>query len=176
MTNKLRFILKPEPYPYPGCKEEIIKWGSISILILEDKESKPRQLFYHQWNINELAEWFAENKRFLNCNDPELEDINLNSLPSESLAKSYKRNGERDFLESEDDLAGELNDLLYTFLERHCLTYAMRGAKIPGVFIGCNHGQGEISLSNKDYDWSYSFDMNEFLEDFQHRLTIFLDS
>jgi hypothetical protein len=46
----------------------------------------------------------------------------------------------------------------------------MRGAKIPEIIIGLNHGSGEISRSDETCNWSYSFDMEEFLQDFHKRM------
>lgn len=96
--------------------------------------------------------------------------LNHCAQPFESLAQALNRNQDRDFLEGEEEIADLWFDSLFEFREHHSLRFAMRGAKIPEIIIGLNHGSGEISRSDETCNWSYSFDMEEFLQDFHERM------
>jgi hypothetical protein len=50
------------------------------------------------------------------------------------------------------------------YLIKHNLQYGLRGAAIPPLIIGINHQYGEISCTNGDVNWRYSFTMLPFVE------------
>lgn len=171
--NKLRFNLKLKPHPYPkdpSASSE--KWGSIAILILASEGEK--LLLEWEWNLIQLAVWFAENEEFLNCDTLSANEMDLFPLPSESLAQAINRLREQDFPEGNDDLEEQWHSTLLEFREHHSLRFALRGTDVPEIIIGCNRGVGEISLSTEDEEWSYSFDMADFLSDIRNKIEDFL--
>jgi hypothetical protein len=124
-----------------------------------------------QWDLATLISWFDENERFLRSSSSQSGEIDLCAQSFESLAQALNRNQDRDFLEGEEEIEDLWFDSLFEFREHHSLRFAMRGAKIPEIIIGLNHGAGEISRSDETCNWSYSFDIQEFLEDFYKQLT-----
>lgn len=171
MNNRLRFNLELKSHPYSEeIGSQFEAWGYLSVSILAS--GNKISLLEVEWDLSFLAEWFIENKNFLRN---ETLSINKESLmPSESLAQALHRLQEREFSLLEEQEEEEWFDILFQFREHHSLRFALRGAKIPDIIIGCNHGVGEISLSNEEDDWSFLFDMDDFMHDLQKQLEGFL--
>lgn len=167
MKNRLRFDLKLASHPYPEeATSPFEAWGSLFVFMMTNSKQIP--LLQTQWNLALLAEWFIENQTCLRY-----ETLSLNGkslvLPSESLAQALKRLQGQDFSmeEAEEE---QWFDQLFQFRQHHSLRFALRGANIPEIIIGCNHGAGEISLSSKEDKWAYPFDLDDFLRDLQQQL------
>lgn len=172
MNNRLRFNLELKTHPYSeeiGSQFEAWGYLSVSILASENKIL----LLEVEWDIFCLAEWFIENQNFLSHETLSINKESL-TLPLESLAQALQRLEERDFSQQEEQEEQEWFDILFQFREHHSLRFALRGAKIPEIIIGCNYGVGEISLSNEEDNWSFLFDMDDFIHDLQKQLERFL--
>ncbi|NJL91646.1 MAG: hypothetical protein HC916_19105 [Coleofasciculaceae cyanobacterium SM2_1_6] len=182
MNNKLRFELEDRPHPYPTMTgAELERWGQMSISILTD--DKNILLLKTEWDLCVLVEWIMENQEYFR-NDVLLMNGEFLSQPQESLSQYIKRLQERDFLDEEEETQSQWYDNIFEFHQHHNLSCAFHGSRIPSIIIGSNHGLGEISLvkeedgwsdldersylytTEKD-EWSYSFDMDDFLNDFQ---------
>lgn len=166
MENRLRFELNLVSHPYPEAAESTFEaWGSLVISVWVNLNQFT--LLKTQWNLASLAEWFIENQTYLRYETLLLNGQSL-VLPSESLAQAMQRLQEQDFLvEAEEE---QWFDQLFQFRQRHSLRFALRGAAIPDLIIGCNHGVGEISLSSQENEWAYQFDLHDFLHDWQEQL------
>jgi hypothetical protein len=171
MENQLRFEIECKPYTNSENTEiSILKnWGQIKILVLIDTDKV--LLLDYQWNLSELARWFADNQEFLRSEHLSIFG-RFSTCPGESLAQALKRLQDQDFLDQEQEAYEDWYNELYKFRERHALRFAMRGANIPNIIIGTNRESGEISLSDDDNEWCYLFDMNDFLNDAQTKLEI----
>ncbi|WP_414527657.1 hypothetical protein [Nodularia chucula] len=163
MNNKLRFELITKPHPYLNEKSSMFEeWGDIKILILF--ENKKLILLKTEWNMLEIVKWVIKNQHNF-CNSIENIHEEIQVFANESLAKSLERLHQKDFYEEEDS-QDKWYEALYKFREQHNLRFAMRGSNIPDIVIGLNKGKGEISLYNEEHDWSYSFDIEDFLNNF----------
>ncbi|WNZ26899.1 hypothetical protein HJG54_34250 [Leptolyngbya sp. NK1-12] len=165
MDNKLRFQFElSHNIQQNETNSEI--WGCISISLLTDHQLV--SLLQTQWDLSGLKAWFEENQDFIRS---EVLSIDGSSpLPSESLAQALNRLQEKEFSENEQDAEDHWFDALFEFRQRHSLRFALRGANIPEIIIGYHRGAGEISLSNREDDWSYLFDMDDFISDLRQKL------
>jgi hypothetical protein len=162
---QLTLELLPHAYPeHPGAYLEA--WGRIAIGV--EVNGSHVTLLDHQWDLVLLAEWFAEHQTAL-CHDPLVIEGHA-PLPGESLAQALNRLQDRDFEEHEEELADRWFDALFAYREVHWLRFGLRGAAIPDIVIGCNHGTGEISLSDEDTEWAYPIDMETFCRDLRQGL------
>ena len=194
MNNKLRFDLEDRPHPYPTMTgAELEKWGQISISILTDDRNI--LLLKTEWDLRVLIAWVMENQEYFR-NDVLLMNGEFLSQPQESLSQYVMRLQERVFLDEEEEAQAQWYRNLFEFHQHHNLHSSLHGSRIPGIIIGCNDGVGEISLvdtedarshlypdpedsegdeevyqsylyTNEEDQWSYSFDMDDFLDDFQ---------
>lgn len=167
MTNRLFFKLQLKDYPYPN---EVVgkheSWGRL--LIKLETQQKQVTLLDWEWNLAELATWFAENHTAL-CK--EMLNIEGNvPLPTESLAQALNRFQERDFAPDEQLAEQNWLDQIFAYKEKHSLRFALRGAAISNIIIGLNHGSGEISVNTDKEEWAYSFDMIDFCTNLEKRL------
>lgn len=172
MSNVLRFNLIPK-LP-PQGQAEILgykDWGRLIILIQET--AREVLLLDTEWNLSSLCEWFIENRERLRCDTLWLEGKEQ-PFPSESLSQCLERLQDRDFTEDEEDIEEEWFNAIFKFRQHHALRLGLRGARIPDIIIGLNHGEGEISLSTENDEWCYSFSMNNFLADFSEKVENFL--
>jgi hypothetical protein len=113
MSNRLRCLLEPKPNPYPIISDTLpSKWGSISILIL-DEDLNQQELLMTQWDLATLIRWFAENENFLRFTPSESGEIDLCTLPFESLAQASNRSLERKFLEGQEEIEDQWFDSLF---------------------------------------------------------------
>lgn len=186
MDNKLRFDLKLLPHPYSGdFGADFEAWGALSISVTVN--GKRVLLLRTQWNLDILAEWFAENQHVLCQQKLSLEGNE--PLPGESLAQAESRLRDRNFADDEEEAADRWYDALSEYVESHSLRWALPGANIPGIVVGCNYGAGEISFrgnANKEKypqqpdfyadlgEWTYKFDMEDFLTNLRQDLQQFL--
>lgn len=153
----LTFKLAKLPHPYadePHSKGEI--WGAI-LLVWKNGEQEVN-LIDTCWNLLEIVEWFTSNNQYLKQVCP------FENTKNKSLAElRAKLNAKFDF-NTQDDEALYFNKL-EDYFSRHF--FALRGNPSPFYYIGMNLNEGEIShynQSEKKYK-SYTFDMNEFLEE-----------
>ena len=171
MGNNLRFILKSLPHPYPYESSSVTEiWGMLSINLLNNGESI--MLLETQWDMALLINWFCENEKFIQSEELIIcEHLSLSI--SGSISKHINHLLERDFSEDEEDIEDKWYEEIFNFRQRHALTSALRGANIPDIFVGINHGQGEISLHSHDDSWCYQFDINDFISDFLNQVETF---
>jgi hypothetical protein len=163
MSGELRFSFQLKPHPYPEDPDAHLEaWGFIHMYVLAD--GLPTSLLQWEWDLGIFAEWFAQNKASI-CTDvlSVNEQPESRPFPGESLAQAMNRLYDQDFPTEEEE--AQWYDALFAFRERHALRFALPGARIPDIFIGCNHGSGEVSLSTEvSEEWSYNFDMNRFCQ------------
>ncbi len=161
---KLRFELELKAYQDPGADFET--WGRILIIVVQGK--KQIILLDWEWDLTLLASWFFESQAAL---QHQILSIEGNSpLPSESLAQVLNRLREREFVEEEEDETDLWYHEIFRYYEKHGLRFALRGAVIPDIIIGLNHGAEEISCSSQEKEWAYQFDMNDFCQDLAEKL------
>lgn len=176
MANKLRFSLTLKDHPYPQEPSSRFEaWGHLAVTVLIDGE--PVSLFETEWDLYLLAKWYigchapsSDQKLVLSINEQQ-----FSPLPGESLAQALTRLQQRDFPEGEEDDEEYWFTTLFSFRRRHSLRFALRGANIPDIIIGCNRGVGEISLSSDQSHWAYNFEMNDFDLDLRPKLARFLN-
>ena len=168
MPNTLNIALRliPHPYPHmPGAAEEV--WGGVIFSWQSDAELI--SLLATQWDLLPLAEWFVENQASLRHEtwapnhvawEPP-HDGSWDPQPEESLAQALQRSQARLFSDDEKDAEECWQEKVFAFRRTHSLRFALRGANVPAILIGCNHGKGEISEAG-DTPWSYPFAMEDF--------------
>ena len=168
MNTKLHINLKllEHPYSYENGSE-FEAWGQILMIVFD--KSKPFILLDWQWNIIELVDWYIENREAI-CGESLL-DV----LQGENLAQALERLQARNFKEHEEELEYEWHTVLFEFRQQHSLRFALRGANIPNIIIGCNHGYGEISLVEGEKKWYYLFDFQDFCQNFENEMKQFLE-
>ena len=171
MENKLRFNLRSSPNPYL-CSDQSTseKWGCLSIVLLKSNEEF--NLLQIQWDLCVLIRWLFENQSFL-TSELLLIPENGSPLPDESLTQAIQRLLDREFSEDQESEEEQWYEAIFNFRQHHALRSALHGANIPDIFIGLNHGYGEISLCNSDENWCYQFDMNDFFNDFIEQVKLF---
>jgi hypothetical protein len=167
MSNQLLFDFQLKPCPYSQSEKSISDlWSAISIWLQTNGEKI--LLLQTEWEILPLAEWFSKNYAALRDETLTVPGNSLPALSSESLAQALNRLQNSEFEDQEVEDAWF--DQLFDFRQAHALRFALRGTRIPDIVIGNNHGSGEISLSNENEEWRYTFDMNQFLEDLSQKL------
>jgi hypothetical protein len=171
MKGKLRFDLEIKAHPYPkdpGANLEA--WGCITMRILIGGTSVV--LFDGEWDLAQLAEWYTESRTAL-CT--EILAIEGNgSLPGESLLHALKRLQDHVFPLDDREAEAHWDDALYEYRQRHSLWAALPGAQVPDMVIGCNHGSGEVAISDKGIEQVYQFDIDDICQDLKQQLLEFL--
>lgn len=166
--GKLYFELEQRPSPYLNhstLEDEV--WGQVTIIASNSKET---ELLVWQWNLRLLETWFNTNRVALLS---ELLSIQgYSPLPGESLAQALIRFQYRDFTPQSEKLEEIWFNSLFEYHQRHSLRFAFRGADIPDIIIGLNHGTGEISTVSERAEWSYKFDIRDFCDNLQKRLEL----
>ncbi len=178
------------PSPYPEL-EAVDYWGETRLTV-ESDEGRVLLLNWI-WDLNHLGDWYTENVEAL-CQG-ELEIVGERPRSDESLAEAIDRLRDRDFDEDDEDAMFQYDGEIYEYRKAHGLWAAFRGTRIPDIIVGCNRGDGEISLSEissqvafEDYEerplsdcadvklgaWSFRFDMQAFLTELQNGLQITL--
>jgi hypothetical protein len=169
MSNQLLFDFQLKPCPYSQSEKSISdRWGAISIWLQTNGEKI--LLLQTEWEIFPLAEWFTKNYVALRDETLTVPGNSLPALSSESLAQTLNRLQDSDLEDQQEEEEEAWFDQLFAFRQAHALRFALRGARIPDIVIGNSHGTGEISLSNENEEWRYTFDMNQFLEDLSQKL------
>jgi hypothetical protein len=179
MSGRLRIYLDPLPHPYrdePPSRFE--RWGTFIVAITVNGEEE-RVLLDTQWNVEVFADWLARHGRAL-CNE-ELEIAGQRPLAGESIPQALDRMAEEWMTQYGDSLpdseeADARFDARYAYYERHSLRDASCGLEMPPIYIGMNHGAGEISVASDGETWSYAFDMPDFCEDFHQRLVAIIEN
>jgi hypothetical protein len=155
MNGNVRLELAERPHPYPSAPDSAGEvWGVIGF------SCAGQPIFSTQWDLVEPIGWFAANREALAVE--QLDDVagagstrDPGTGTRVSLADALDRLGRRD----DDD---ELVTRLFEYRQRHMLTFAMRGARVPQIVLGRNGEEGELSLAGS---WAYRFDMQDFLDD-----------
>jgi hypothetical protein len=175
IENQLRFDFEPKTYPYSDENlASSVKWGYLKIAIVST--NKHTILLETEWDLSVLIEWLKQNEQLIKYEALINDEVNLSVMNSESLAQALNRLQEKDFSDKEEIQEDIWFDTLFKFREHHSLRFGLRGAKVPEIIIGCNNGIGEISLSNEIFEWSYKFDMDDFLADFSKKASSFIKS
>lgn len=155
MTAKLELTLASKPHPYAYEASAVQEaWGQIR-LAYRDSDTEV-VLLDTQWDVLAFVAWYSEGWATW-C-----EDTPPEHTPADSLAETLARLTGREFEDPSEEAAWD--DQLYTFRQHHALRFALRGASIPDIIIGCNNAVGEISLAGQ---FAHLFD----LADFQHQAT-----
>ena len=160
MPNTLRFVLRLVPHPYPqspGADGEA--WGEAALSWQADAVRVP--LLETQWDLLPLAEWFADSRDNLCHETWSPDDPAWAPYPGESLTQALQRSQARLFSEAEKEAEERWQEKIFAFRQTHSLRFALPGAKIPAILIGCNHGAGEVSGAG-DIPWSYAFALQDF--------------
>ena len=163
MLENLQFELERLPHAYPnepGAELEL--WGRLTVRVIG--AAGPRLLTETEWDLSEFAAWFSEHQRSLCSEQIVGTDGKRLSRPGETLAETLLRAQGLNFPDDESNYSW-LN-YLFQFRTRHVLTFALRGARVEPLVIGCNGGAGEISSLN-DSSVRHRFYMHKFLEDVQ---------
>jgi hypothetical protein len=151
----------PHPYPdAPGAHRELWTLIRFTFERLQQRET----LLETQWDAVPFAQWVIENHGRL-CQDAWMpNDSDWSPRPGESLAHALERSQGREFAEdpATRDIEDRWLEAVYDYRQSHSLRFALRGADISSVVIGCNRGAGEISCTGES-DWAHEFDMGDFL-------------
>jgi hypothetical protein len=157
------------PHPYPEDAGSVLEpWGRFTFTIEDGARMMP--LVDWQWNLDDLAEWFAESGAALR--EEEFRIVGHAPLPGESLAQAVWRLRQREF-EYDDPAEPQWFDALHAYWEHHNLYVPFRGARnVPSIYIGLNGGVGEASHYDleRGVAWAYRFDMAEFCDDLRQEL------
>ncbi len=163
MTNKLRFSFSSDSNCFPSSKIDKNKHVyHLSVILFVDNSHF--EIFAVNCEVPQLESWIIENSSFIKNEDLIISDT-CQIQSGESFAQCLYRLLERDFSEDEEDEEFQWHNEIFSFRQRHSLRSALRGVDIPDVFIGTNHGKGEISLFNSNESWSHTFDLEDFLEE-----------
>jgi len=163
------FVAKPHPHAHDRASIGEA-WGIVRISLITSTDSII--LYATEWNIESYAEWFIENHSALCSEECIIRGEYLDS--KESIAQGINRLQSRDFSADQEDPETVWFESLYAYRKRHSFRFALRGAAVPDIFIGLNHGVGEISVSDDQQDWVYQFNMDTFCLDVQQSLSIFI--
>jgi hypothetical protein len=178
LSGRLRTLLEPLAHPYPDeLPSRFERWGRIVIVVTPAGDTE-RVLLDTQWNLEVFADWFARHGRAL-C-DEELVIVEKRPRAGESISQALNRMTEEWVTEYGDSLpdSDEAHMRLTArdaYQERHDLRDASCGLDMPPIYIGMNHGAGEISVSSDSETWSYTFDMPTFCEEFHRRLITLIE-
>lgn len=178
--------LTEDPYPDDASPNGDI-WAEYNLHIRT--ANSHISLLVWQWDVTPFAEWYVEHHSAICSDSPVV--AGQRTQPGESLAVMLDRLRKQDFDDEEAEY--QWYDSIWQYYRRHGLTFALPGARIPDIILGCNHGSGEISLSaaasaKVDYgsnplpmgtkvllgQWAYSFDMSSFLSHVQASLQTIL--
>jgi hypothetical protein len=172
MLSQVKFELKPRPHPYPDEPSSPLElWGRLLLVATADKY--PVILCETEWDLIEFAEWFAEHQDAM-CHERLIDDDGGALVsPDQSLAVALAQLQQREF--DDDDAEERWFARLFEFRQRHVLTFALRGSRVPPITIGCNGTSGEVSLADGATTWSYQFSMSDFLADSQRSLRSLLE-
>jgi hypothetical protein len=171
-TYDLHIALIQLPHPYAEHHAAHLEaWGRV-LLTITGPGTDTLTLLDTQWNLDALAEWFAEQRGALHH-----DALNINGhmpRPDESLAQARRRLLRRQF--AEDDGALERwHDALWAYDEGHWLYRGFQGSRfVRGIVIGLNHGHGEISRCDDEAEWVHAFDMDSFCRQMRRELMRFI--
>jgi hypothetical protein len=159
----LRLFFENLPHPYadePISKSEM--WGKILIQIWENNTIIKKNVLNLEWDLIEFIRWFQENKISLFE-----EKFILNSYNS-SIAESINVFYDKLDPDNEEDF---LLDKIFEYKERHCLIFALQGAKdIPEIYIGIRNGNKTISRFDLCESWEFNVNLDSFYEDIKNCL------
>jgi hypothetical protein len=176
-VNKLRFRLTPLPHPFAGDETVRLEaWGRLDIVL--EKTEEALDLFNLEWNLDDLAEWFADHKEAIATEPFPTGAANCALGAEESLADALERCSEWSSELPEDESLRRLA-VLQDYAHRHSLQFALHGIQMPPVLVGCIRGGGEISLGHAEWypaieAWAYDFDMEDFCLHLTEELKLFL--
>jgi hypothetical protein len=158
----LRLFFENLPHPYaeePYSKSEI--WGKVLLQILENNSVLKKNILELEWDLIVIIKWFQQNKNSL---FDEKFFLNNNYSIAESIYRFY------DELDP-DKVEDILLDKVFEYKERHCIIFAMQGAKnIPEIYIGLRNGNITISRFDISESWEYNVNLESFYEDIKIRL------
>jgi hypothetical protein len=177
MLSQIKCKLESRPHPYsqePSAATEA--WGLLSLTVVTQHRSI--QLLTTEWDLGPFASWYVENRYHL------LHDMLLvrykterfSPLPGESLARALQRLTTMDFPEEDETLIDLWTEQIFDYRQRHSLRFALRGAQIPEMIVGCNAGHGEISQSEEEPEWMFPFEMQTFCTALDQELYTFLST
>jgi hypothetical protein len=165
------------PHPYAG--DETVRldaWGQLNIALEMPEETV--SLFSVEWNLDDLAEWFADHKSAIANEAFPFHELNCSPASEESLAESLNRCSPVSPEVFEEQFLQRL-EVLQGYASRHSLWSALPGIQMPAMVVGRNRGEGEISVDRVEAyqdmkGWAYAFDMDDFCTDLTEELRRFL--
>ena len=157
-TGELTLTLTARPHPLPHSLAAPFQvWGGFSLALTSGGQRRVLHAF--EWELNPLAAWLARAPGALW--QEALCVAGHGPRPGESLAQAVARL--RAETPADEAAACEWADALWHFVDTHSLRRAFPGTALPELFIGCNHGAGEVSVHEAGQSWSAAFDMPPFV-------------
>lgn len=159
----LRIKLKKKGNPYKEESSALLElWGEI-VIYCEEKV-----ILNLEWDVSSFVEWFGDKKGYLKTE--KFPFVFTNSIAESRDVLLDKID---DFSDLKEQFAYE--DYLSEYFMNH--HFHLRGTTTPAFYIGLSpENYGEISYFEDGKYYSYSFDMNEFLENTDKEIKQYLST
>ncbi|HEX2914899.1 MAG TPA: hypothetical protein VH186_29165 [Chloroflexia bacterium] len=169
-VTKLRIELEPTPGYHETPQEPYNIWGVLSLVLLKDNERETLFELENTWyfDLANFKEWFLECYEDILTEPMLIQGMSM--LPSESLAQAHARLIDREFPEEQEEEMFEFDSALYNYRRKHNLRFGLPGVTMPAIYIGLNHGSGEVSVFNEDEQWAYQINLEDFCTDLRQKL------
>lgn len=156
--GQLTLALEPRPHPLPHSLAAPWQlWGRITLSFAQ--HGQRHELLNLDWSLDTLAAWLASAPGAL-WQEP-LYVAGHGPLPGESLAQAVARLRASPHPGDAGDF--EQAEAVWQYAERHNLRRALAGAALPDIYLGCNHGAGEVSAFEGGLAWAHAFDLPPFI-------------
>jgi len=135
-----KFILNVGPFDKNSNKQEETE---IEFLVTDGNDV--RTILKTRWDISEFREWISGNLNRI-LREPFPSFFGQDSSIAKCVASFY------DSVNPEDD---DLIDRAFDYRRAHGIRFALRGARIPDMYVGQRYGNLEISSYSEQDEWSY---------------------
>lgn len=156
-------LLKIDVSSYLRSTENNQKDSEIELLISND--SQEILLFHIKWDPRPLIEWLGENKDNI-LNDQLPYFFSPNKCIAEAISEFY------DDVDPDDD---DLLDKAQEYRMSHGLRFAMRGARLPDIYLGKRDDSFEVSGGDESSFWFFKINGNDFFSSLPGNPPIFSD-
>jgi hypothetical protein len=153
--NPTQRLLTPET----GSKK--LLFGRIRLFINSDSNEEIQDILHIQADLNELAEWFGNNRDALLDEILPIGDFGFSSI-AEAIGHYYE--------DSEPKFNELMDERLYNYRLSHGLRFGMRGVDIPDIYLGIFGEHHEISFIGEKVKWKYEINLLAFLDEVQEKL------